>query len=211
MKPTPAQIRSLSRRDPTLGKAIRRLGPFPGFPENFHRRTPTFAYLARAIIFQQLAYAAANTIWLRATSLKGESGKTSASEIASLSDAKLRGAGLSRAKLAALRDLSQKVMSGELKLGGLSRLEDEEVIHRLVAVRGIGPWTAKMFLIFKLGRLDVLPSTDLGVQEGLRQLDGLRERPNPKELELRAECWKPLQSVASWYLWRRLDSPEGDW
>ncbi|MDP6849484.1 MAG: DNA-3-methyladenine glycosylase 2 family protein, partial [Planctomycetota bacterium] len=199
MKPTVNEIRALKKRDPILGNAMGRLEPFPGFPSPSQKRSSTFAYLVRAIVFQQLAYKAADTIWRRVLDLCQESGKMEPTALANISDQALRGAGLSRAKLAAVRDLSQRVLDGRLKLRGLSRLKDCDVLERLVKVKGIGPWTAQMFLIFKLGRLDVMPTTDLGVQEGLRRLDSLNERPSPKEVQARAEKWSPLCSVAAWY------------
>ena len=123
-----------------------------------------------------------------------------------LSGEELRGAGLSGNKAKALRDLASKIVSGELRLKGIARHEDAEVIRLLSTVWGIGEWTAQMFLIFKLGRLDIMPSGDLGVQNGLRILDGLDGRPSPDTLLLRAEVWRPLRSVAAWYLWRLTDT-----
>ena len=117
----------------------------------------------------------------------------------------MRGAGLSRAKLAAVRDLADRAESGALRLQGLGRLPDDAILERLVQVRGIGPWTAQMFLMFKLGRLDVLPVGDLGVQEGLRILDGRKARPGPVEVEERGAVWAPLRSVATWIMWRLVD------
>jgi 3-methyladenine DNA glycosylase/8-oxoguanine DNA glycosylase len=117
----------------------------------------------------------------------------------------MRGAGLSRAKLTAVRDLADRAESGALRLQGLGRLPDDAILERLVQVRGIGPWTAQMFLMFKLGRLDVLPVGDLGVQEGLRILDGRKERPGPVEVEERGAVWAPLRSVATWIMWRLVD------
>ncbi len=211
MKPTTAQIRALSRRDPLLGAALRRLGPFPSFPESSQRQMSTFKYLVRAIAFQQLAYRAAATIFSRVLALTSD-GRLTPEAISKVSDEELRGAGLSRAKLAAVRDLSSRCLDGRLKLRGLSRLENSTIIDQLSAVRGIGPWTAQMFLIFKLGRLDVLPTTDLGVQEGLKRLDKLAKRPKPKQLEKRGECWSPLASVAAWVLWRVVDDgADNDW
>jgi 3-methyladenine DNA glycosylase/8-oxoguanine DNA glycosylase len=122
------------------------------------------------------------------------------------SDERLRGAGLSGNKTKALRDLAEKIVSGELRLRGIARHDDDEVVRRLTTVWGIGEWTAQMFLIFKLGRLDIMPTGDLGVQEGLRVLDGLDARPSPDALLDRAEVWRPLCSVAAWFLWRLSDA-----
>ncbi|HJP02566.1 MAG TPA: DNA-3-methyladenine glycosylase 2 family protein [Planctomycetota bacterium] len=206
MKPSPPQLRVLARRDPMLGAVLRRFPPFPGFPEGVARRPRThFEELARAIVHQQLAGAAARTIWGRVRALRDGSGAVGPETIARLSDEALRGAGLSRGKLAALRDLSARAADGRLRLRSIGRRSDEEVIEHLVQVFGIGVWTAQMFLLFRLGRLDVIAPGDLGLQEGLRLLDGLDQRPTPAELERRAEVWRPLRSVAAWALWRLVD------
>ncbi len=117
----------------------------------------------------------------------------------------MRGAGLSRNKLASIRDLAEHVHDGRLSLRGMGRLADEQVIESLVQVRGIGVWTAQIFLMFKLGRPDVMPSADLGVQEGLRILDGAKQRPTAKLLEERARAWAPFRTQAAWTLWRVVD------
>jgi len=202
---TTTGLRALAQRDRALGAVMKRLGPLPAFPQPAQRRMSTFAYLARSIVYQQLAGKAAATIFGRVCALTRGCDFPTPQALLSLSDDTLRGAGLSRAKLAALRDLSERVLDGRLKTRGLSRLGNDEIIERLVAVRGIGPWTAQMFLIFKLGRLDVLPIADLGVQEGARILDGLSKRPTPKELAARGAAWAPLSSVAAWYMWRLAD------
>ncbi len=185
---------------------MRRIGKsFPDFPVGPHRRRSRFESLAHAITFQQLAYRAAQTIWERVCALTPSGRFPSASAFLRLSDSRLRAAGLSRNKVLALKDLAGRVEDGRLRLRGIHRHPDEEVIERLTEVHGIGPWTAHMFLIFKLGRLDVLPTTDLGIQEGLRLLDGLPSRPTPAEVRARGSCWAPLRSLASWYLWRLVD------
>lgn len=204
MQPTPAQLRALSRRDPSLGRALRRLPAFPGFPQRGVVDS-RFHALARAIVFQQLSGKAAATIHGRVVALGGGGRFPRPTEFKGLADEALRGAGLSRAKVAAVRDLAQRVCDGRLRLAGIGRLSDEAVIERLVEVRGIGRWSAEMFLMFHLGRLDVMPVGDLGVQEGLRLLDGLERRPTPDELAERAAPWRPLGSVASWVLWRLVD------
>lgn len=206
MQPSPADLRALARRDPALGRAMKRLEPFPGFPtDEYQRRTP-YEAIARAIVFQQLAGAAASTIHGRVCKLTPGPRFPTAAELLALPDETLRSAGLSRGKLAALRDLATHVENGSLDFRRLVRAPDETVVEALTAVRGIGPWTARMFLLFRLGRLDVFAPDDLGLREGARLLDGLAERPTPKELEARAEPWRPLRSVASWYLWRLVDS-----
>jgi len=131
-----------------------------------------------------------------------------AAELLAIPEEELRGAGLSRSKLRAIRDLAEKVEMGELKLRSLSTLPDEEVERQLTAVWGIGEWSAQMFLLFHLGRPDIFAPGDLGLQEGIRILDGLEERPTPTAALQRARVWAPLRSVASWYLWRLKDGRE---
>jgi 3-methyladenine DNA glycosylase/8-oxoguanine DNA glycosylase len=204
MKPTPSQLRALFARDPVLGEARKGLTPFPGFP--VEGRLPYFHTLARIIIYQQLAVAAARTIHGRVQALSPDPRRfPTAAEFLALSEKDLKGAGLSRNKLKAIRDLAERVREGSLKLRSLSRLPDEEVSRQLTAVWGIGEWTARMFLLFHLGRLDVFAPGDLGIQEGIRILDGLEVRPTPNEALERSEVWAPLRSVASWYLWRLAD------
>ena len=207
MRPTQGQLRTLSGSDPALAKAIKQVPPFPTFPTPATRRLSHFAYLAKAITFQQLAGAAAATIWGRVCALAPGPLPPTAKELLRLPDRKLRAAGLSRNKMLSLQDLAQRVEDRRLRLRSVARRPDEEVVEELVEVRGIGPWTAQMFLIFKLGRLDVLPTGDLGVQEGMRILDGLHQRPTPRDLEARGAVWAPLRSVASWTLWRIADTP----
>lgn len=207
MLPDAPSIRRLRRRDPLLAAAMDRTPPFPGFPDGERRRVSRYESIAKAIVFQQLAGKAASTIWGRVRALSPGGRLAAPPELLALPEEALRGAGLSRAKLAALRDLAERLDDGRLSLRSIHRLSDTEVIDALVQVRGIGPWTAQMFLIFHLGRLDVMPSTDLGVQEGLRRLEARAERPGPAELMERAEVWGPLRSVASWHLWRLTELP----
>jgi 3-methyladenine DNA glycosylase/8-oxoguanine DNA glycosylase len=183
------------------------LPPFPGFPV-----TPTLPYfhtLARIIIYQQLAASAARTIHDRVKALSPDPRRfPTAAEFLSVSEEEHRGAGLSKSKLRAIRDLAERVASGDLKLRHLTSLSDEEVERQLTAVWGIGAWSAQMFLLFHLGRLDVFAPGDLGLQEGIRILDRLEDRPKPAEALERARIWAPLRSVASWYLWRLVDQGE---
>lgn len=206
MKPTRAQLRDLLRRDPALGAWSSRLRPFPGFPDVTHpRQSSHYAALASAIVYQQLSTAAATTIWNRVSALADGARFPEPAELLELDDARLRGAGLSAAKVAALRDLATRIEGGTLQLERLARFSDERIVEELVQVRGIGVWSAQMFLMFRLGRLDVFAPADLGLAEGVRLLDGLAERPGPRELEVRAERWRPLRSVASWMLWRLVE------
>jgi len=204
--PTLAELRALAKRDPVLGKAMKRVPPFPVMPMPI-LKGPHFHTIARSIVYQQLATAAARTIYGRVRDLTPGKGFPTAAQILDLPEESLRGAGLSRAKTKAILDLSRKSESGELKLRSLGRLDDEEIVRRLTTVWGVGEWTAQMFLIFKLGRPDVMPSKDLAVQEGLRILDGLDARPAPADIMARAEVWRPLRSVAAWVLWRLTDTP----
>ncbi len=205
MRPTQAQIAALRRRDPVLGAAIKHLPSFPNFPVGV-LRGPYFHVLARSIIYQQLATKAAATIYGRVRRLSPGPRFPTPAQMLAFADERLRAAGLSGNKTKALRDLATKIVSGELSLRGIARHDDEEVVRRLITVWGIGEWTAQMFLIFRLGRLDIMPAGDLGVQEGLRILDGLDGRPSPDTLLGRAEVWRPLRSVAAWYLWRLTDT-----
>ncbi len=201
MKPTHQQLAELARRDPALGKTMRRLPTFPGFPKRGHYHSH-FHALASAIIHQQLATKAAQTIHGRVLALTPGLRFPGPEELLEIPKQRLRGAGLSEAKFLGLRDLAKKSINGTLDLPRISRLDDDAVIEHLVCVRGIGEWTAQMFLLFRLGRLDVFAPGDLGLREGARKLDGFAARPTPKELLERAEVWRPLRSVACWYLWR---------
>jgi DNA-3-methyladenine glycosylase II len=128
-------------------------------------------------------------------------------DVAAMPEEKLRSAGLSRAKTAAIKDLAEKALDGTVPASAraLEKLSDAEIVERLTAVRGIGPWTVEMLLIFRLARPDVLPATDYGVRKGFAQVRGLKDLPSPKELLAFGERWRPYRTVASWYLWRVLD------
>lgn len=209
MKVPARALRELRARDPRLAAALRRVAPLPDFPsEGPHGRHSHYEALSRAIVFQQLSTKAAQTIWRRASAL-GRNGRfprpPELLELLELAPAALRAAGVSGNKTLALKDLAARVEDGRLRLRAVGRREDEAVIEELIQVRGIGRWTAQMFLMFKLGRLDVMAPDDLGLQEGLRRLDGLTERPTPRTLATRAEAWAPLRSVACWTLWRVLE------
>ncbi len=164
------------------------------------RASERFASLARAIAYQQLAGAAASAIWSRAVVAVG--GECSPESILGAGEATLRSAGLSGAKTAALMDLAGRELAGSLGLGRIGRLSDEAIVDRLVQVRGIGPWTAQMFLMFTLHRLDVWPVGDLGVRRGYSLAFGLADMPAPAELEVAGERFRPYRSIAAWYCWR---------
>ncbi len=182
---------------------MQRLPAFPGFPDAAQQSMRThWEVLSRAIVFQQLATAAATTIHRRVCAIAGGERFPESHELLACDDPTLRAAGLSRTKIAALRDLAQHVEDRRLDLDALHEHDDEEIVARLVAVRGIGEWSAQMFLLFRLGRLDVGAAGDLGVREGLRILDGSTERPTPKAALARMEAWRPLRSVGCWMMWR---------
>jgi len=205
--PSATDLRALARRDVALGVFLKRLGPYPSLPTAATQRLNAWSYLARSICFQQLAGKAANTIWKRTVALTPGPGMARPGDFLRLGDMELRGAGLSRNKVAAMRDLAEHFARGAIRPASLARRADEEVIGALTEVRGIGVWTAQMYLMFKLGRPDVMPSTDLGVQEGAKRIYRLDARPSPKELERIGAVWAPLRSVGAWACWRAVDDP----
>jgi DNA-3-methyladenine glycosylase II len=175
------------------------------------RRADPYASLLRTILFQQLAGAAANAIQRRFLALYGEdSVPPTPEQLLATSDEDLRSAGLSRQKMGYMRDLALHVHEGRLDLDELVHLSDEEVIQRITAVKGLGEWSAHMYLMFHLGRPDVLPTGDLGVRNGMRLTYGLEATPTPKQaLEIGAK-WTPYRSVGSWYMWRAGDPTTPD-
>ena len=194
--------RLLLRRDPVLAVVIRRFGPC-GLAQA--QRADHFSALVRAITGQQLSTRAAATIFGRLVALM-PGGLATPEGLAALTDEQLRAAGMSRQKIASLRDLSQKVIARTVDLDALSAMTDEDVIASLVQVRGIGRWSAEMFLMFRLHRPDVLPVDDLGIVNAVQRVYGLRKRPTPDRIRRLGEAWRPYRSVASWYLWRTLDN-----
>jgi DNA-3-methyladenine glycosylase II len=163
-----------------------------------------FGVLVRSIISQQISTAAARTIRTRLeTHLKPNS--ITAAALARQTEAKLRAAGISRQKASYLVDLARKVDDGTVPLAQIGRLSDEEVIAKLTEIKGIGRWTAEMFLIFSLGRLDVLPVDDLGVRAALKNLHGLKETPSKQQCVELAAPWRPYATIGSWYCWRSLE------
>jgi 3-methyladenine DNA glycosylase/8-oxoguanine DNA glycosylase len=205
-KPTAAELRALARRDRKLGALLAELPPFPGYPERRNERHRShWTALAGAIVYQQLHGKAAATIFGRLCALTPGTRFPEPAELLALPDRALRAAGLSRQKLLALRDLAGRIEAGTLPIRRLSRLPEDEIVARLTEVRGIGDWSARMFLIFRLGRLDVMAQTDFGVQEGLRLLDGGERRPSPREALARAEAWRPLRTVGCWAMWRLVE------
>ncbi len=167
-----------------------------------------FQALTRSIVFQQLSGKAAGTILNRFNALYPKNAPTPQAVLAT-SDETLRAVGLSRQKIAYMRDLASKVVSGELPLDQIESMSDEDLIAHLVQVKGIGRWTAQMFLMFRLGRPDVLPELDLGIQNAIKRAYRKRKRPTPKDVKKIGAKWTPHASVASWYLWRSLDNGDG--
>ena len=168
-------------------------------------RRPHFAELARAISYQQLAGKAASAIHARFVALFDGDGPTPEAVLALPVDA-LRGAGLSGSKTASIRDLADKAIDGTVQLDRVARLPDDEIVRELTLVRGIGRWTAEMFLMFQLGRLDVWPVGDFGVRKGYATLYGLPGPPGARELETLGDRFRPYRSVAAWYCWRAVDT-----
>jgi DNA-3-methyladenine glycosylase II len=197
--------RILLRRDPVLAALIRQHGPC-GLAAA--QRSDHFSALVRAIVFQQLSTKAASTIYSRLVALL-PGGELTPAALAALSDDQLRSAGISRQKGSYLRDLCAKVGKGVVPLDDLEGMDDEQVVAALTTVKGIGRWSAEMFLMFRLHRPDVLPVGDLGIVNAVMKVYRLRKKPTPERLRRLGEAWKPYRSVASWYLWRSLDNVPG--
>jgi DNA-3-methyladenine glycosylase II len=196
-------MRELCRVDRHLARVIRTVG---SFPTQKQKTRPPFESLLRAIVYQQLAGAAAATIFERVKAL-GTDGKCPApEEILQATKVKLRRAGLSRQKIAAVKDLAKKTLDGTVPpLATIRRMSEEEILERLTQVRGIGEWSVQMFLMFQLGRPDVLPVKDYGIQKGFQHVYGLADPPKPQAILEYAERWRPYRSIACWYLWRAVD------
>jgi DNA-3-methyladenine glycosylase II len=188
--------RHLARHDPVLKRLMAAVGPC-----TLRHNPDHFFVLVRAIISQQISSKAAESIGARLAEAVGRKGVTPAG-ILRTPEEKLRAAGLSAAKMRAVRDLAARVHDGEVRFDGVHELSDEEVIDHLLPVYGIGRWTAEMFLIFSLGRLDVLPLADLGLRAGVRRQYELEEMPHVDTVRQIAEPWRPYRSVATWFLWR---------
>ena len=204
-----AAVEHLRASDAVLGRLIGAVGPF----RLELKKTPSvFVALAEAIVYQQLHGKAAAAIFARLCALFPHAHQGPTPErILRASDEKLRGAGLSRPKLLALRDLARRARAGEIPtLAEARRMDDEEILERLTAVRGIGRWTVEMLLMFRLGRPDVLPADDYGVRKGFAIAFKKRALPTRAELERRGARWKPYRTVASWYLWRAVEQAAVD-
>jgi DNA-3-methyladenine glycosylase II len=198
-------VNHLRKSDPTMARLIADVGPCRYEVKNFGTH---FDALCRSIIYQQLSTKAAGTIHGRFLDLFPYR-QPSPDALLAIPEEKLRGVGLSRQKLSYLRDLAHRVHTGELPLGHLDELPDQELITYLGQVKGIGVWTAQLFLMFRLGRLDVLPDLDLGIRNAIKKAYRVRGVPNGKRIAKIGAPWKPYASVACWYLWRSLDGPAG--
>lgn len=202
---TDGAVASLCRRDPVLAALVERHGPAPvRRPVHGGRR---FAELARTVVYQQLAGRAAAAIHGRLEVALG--GEVTPAAVLAAPPELLASCGLSRAKAASLRDLAEKVDSGQVSLARIGRLSDEEVVAHLCQVRGVGPWTADMFLMGALGRTDVWPVGDYGVRAGFARAWGLSDIPGPRELMELGEPFRPHRSLVAWYCWRVVDDSAG--
>lgn len=195
-------LQHLSVADARLAKIIKSVGKY-----DIKTRANPFQSLVQAIIYQQLAGKAADAIYKRFVAIYGRF--PTPARLLATDSRKLRAAGLSSRKIEYLKDLAARVSDGRLKLSQLQKMPDEQVIEQLIEVKGIGRWTAEMFLIFCLGRPDILPTGDLGLRRAMQKAYGLGELPSPAVMQNIGQCWKPYCSVATWYLWRSLDQFKG--
>ena len=200
--------RHLRRKDPVMRELIKRVGKLDLEARRRGRPADAYGALVRSIVGQQLSTKAARTIYERMTQLF-DGGTPTPRQLLDADPDAIRAAGLSRPKIAYLRSLAEHVLSGELELDRLDQLSDDEIVAELTAVKGLGVWTAHMFLIFHLSRPDVMPVGDLGVRNAARTVYELQELPTALELEELAEPWRPHRSVGALYLWRSLDNEPG--
>ena len=192
-------INHLRQADPVLAAIISQVGPF-----RMPQRPADFWALSRSIVFQQLNGKAASTIWDRLEKAAG--GQVTPESVLALSEAQMRACGLSRQKLSYVRDLARRTVSGEIDFAKMPEWTDEEVVEHLTRVRGIGEWTAQVFLMFALRRPNVLPTGDYGLRAAMKKAYRMRTLPKPKRMHDVAKPWHPYRSVACWYLWRSLDT-----
>jgi DNA-3-methyladenine glycosylase II len=201
-----AAHRHLAATDPRIARLIARSRRYDITPSLAIR---PFGALAESIAYQQLSGKAAATIWGRVRALYPRKKYLDPKLVLATPDEKLRAAGLSRSKVAALKDLAAKTIDGTVPSArSLAKMTDEEIIERLITVRGIGRWTVEMLLLFDLGRRDVWPVHDYGVRKGFAKTFGQRKLPTPKQLMKLGEKWRPYRSAAAWYFWRALDNPD---
>lgn len=197
-------ILHLKTADPVLGGIIEKVGKY-----RIEYLEPEFSTLVRSIVYQQLSGKAAATIYNRLAAAVGDGGRLSPDLILALGANEMRRVGLSQQKTAYILDLAERTLSGGLDFAALRRLTDQQVIGKLTEVKGIGIWTAHMFLIFALRRANVLPSADLGIRVAIQKAYSLPELPPVKQVAEIARSWHPYCTVASWYLWRSLEEKAG--
>ncbi|MDB6067681.1 MAG: alkA [Pedosphaera sp.] len=198
-----AAIQHLTKADKVMARLIRKVGPCGWKPEK--RRSP-FQSLVTAVTHQQLNGRAAETILGRVIALYPGRKFPTPEDLLATPDEKLRAAGLSRAKTAAIKDIAAKTLEGVVPTSrAIAKMDSETIMTQLTSIRGVGPWTVEMLLIFKLGRIDILPTTDYGVRKGFALTYKLKDLPTPVELHGHGEKWRPYRSIAAWYLWRSLD------
>jgi DNA-3-methyladenine glycosylase II len=194
----PSAIKHLQSTDPVLAAIIASVGPYkPRYSP------PTFENMARSVAYQQLHGKAAATIFGRL--LTACDARLTPQSVLALSIEQMRACGLSKQKLSYIRDLAEKTISGDINFEQLPLMDDEDVIEHLTRVKGIGRWSAQMFLMFALRRPDVMPTVDLGINTAIKQAYGKRKLPKPPQILKLAEPWRPFRSVACWYLWRSVD------
>lgn len=202
---TQVAVRELSGRDPFLKNLIESVGPCRLLPKS---RCSPYQALVESVAYQQLNGRAAETILNRFRKLFPGAAFPAPERVVEASDELLRSAGLSRSKTAAIKDIAAKTLTGVVPdRRTIQRLDDAAIQERLLVVRGVGPWTVHMLLIFTLGRPDVLPATDYGVRQGFQRTFQRRELPQPAEILEHGERWRPYRTFASWYLWRALELP----
>ena len=198
-----AALKHLSSTDKILARLIKKVGPCAWKPNK--RRSP-YETLVQSVAYQQLNGTAAATIFGRVKALYPGRRFPAPEELLATPDEKLRGAGLSRSKVAAIKDIAAKTLEGVVPDSrAIARMDNDAIISQLTTIRGVGPWTVEMLLIFKLGRTDVLPVTDYGVRKGFALTYKLKDLPSAAELLAHGEKWRPYRSFAAWYLWRALD------
>lgn len=191
-------IQHLKKSDPVLAAIIERVGPY-----KINYGAPEFEHLAESIVYQQLNGKAAATIFARLEALAGS--PVTPKGILAVTETQMRSAGLSKQKLGYIRDLATKTSDGTVQFERLADMSDDDVIEHLTQIKGIGTWTAHMFLMFALRRPNVLPTGDYGVQMAIKKAYNKRKLPNPAQMLKLAKCWEPYRSAACWYLWRSLD------
>jgi DNA-3-methyladenine glycosylase II len=192
----------LKASDPVLRRLIEQVGPY-----GIEFLDPGFEALVKSIVLQQLSGKVASVIFARLVAASG--GALTPQAVLKMRTPKLRATGLSQRKIEYIRDVARRIVKGRLDLAALAARCDDEVLEELTAIRGIGPWTVHMFLIFALRRLDVMPSGDLGIRAAVRKVYGLEEMPSPAEVDQMSLRWRPYCTVASWYLWRSLEDKAG--